>query len=154
MRMLCSLLIAYQDCVLLQMGRAVLLALAITFLMVAVQGQQNVTECHDAVCAWMDEKICPGEFFPKEPSVGRCCAYCLVIVGKSVSIIVFHSFVTVSLNYRVIIFSGPNSWLLHRPCRVMVGSTVLSVIQIRLEARSTLSRCVYCSQYCFLAHCI
>jgi hypothetical protein len=70
------------------MGCAALLALAIAFLMVEIQGQQDVTECLDEVCAWMDEEICPGKFFPAEPSVGRCCAFCVVIVGKSVPIIV------------------------------------------------------------------
>jgi hypothetical protein len=84
-----SLLFACQDCVLSQMGRVALLALGITLLMVAVHGQQDISECLSAKCAWMDERICPGKFFPQEPSAGRCCASCLVIMGKSLSLIAF-----------------------------------------------------------------
>jgi len=93
-RMWCSSLFAYQDCVLSQMGRAALLALGITCIMVAVYGQQDVAECLSAECAWMDEQICPGTFFPEEPSAGRCCASCLVIMGKSLSLIAFPSQLT------------------------------------------------------------
>ena len=84
-----------------QTGRAALLAVAITCLMVAVHDQQDVTECLSEECAWMDEQICRGIFFPEEPSAGsfipeepsagRFCASCLVIVAKPVSLIVFPS---------------------------------------------------------------
>jgi hypothetical protein len=69
------------------MGRAALLALAVTCLVVAVHGQQDIAECVSAECAWMEEKICPGKFFPEEPSAGRCCASCLVMMGKSLWVI-------------------------------------------------------------------
>jgi hypothetical protein len=67
------------------MGRATLLAITITCLIMAIHGQQDVTDCQSEECAWMDEEICPGKFFPEEPSAGRCCASCLVIVGESLS---------------------------------------------------------------------
>jgi hypothetical protein len=65
------------------MDRASLLFL-LTFacLALATQGK-NVTDCHAVKCAWMEEKICPGEFFPKESVIGKCCAFCVVTVGES-----------------------------------------------------------------------
>jgi hypothetical protein len=70
------------------MDRATLLFLFLACLTLATNGN-NVTDCHAVKCAWMEEKICPGEFFPKEPSIGKCCAFCLVIVGESTLHITF-----------------------------------------------------------------
>jgi hypothetical protein len=71
------------------MDRSSLLFLLIfAYLTLETRGE-NVTDCHSVNCAWMEEKICPGEFFPNEPSVGECCAFCLVTVGKSALQIIF-----------------------------------------------------------------
>jgi hypothetical protein len=70
------------------MGRATLLVLTFTCLVLATRGQE-VSDCEDVKCAWMEEKICPGEFLPQEPSEGRCCSICVVTVGESKSHVVF-----------------------------------------------------------------
>ena len=71
------------------MGRAALLDLGIACLMVSAQGQQVVAKCLSAECAWMDERIYPGKFFPEEPSADRCYVSCMVIMGKSLPFIAF-----------------------------------------------------------------
>ncbi|PNF38218.1 hypothetical protein B7P43_G13368 [Cryptotermes secundus] len=71
------------------MDRATLLFLIFACLTLATHGN-NVTDCHAVKCAWMEEKICPGEFFQKEPSIGKCCPFCLVIVEGGHSCISTH----------------------------------------------------------------
>ncbi|KDR17341.1 hypothetical protein L798_08541 [Zootermopsis nevadensis] len=61
------------------MGRATLLVLASICLVLVAHGQE-VTQCDDVKCPWMEEQICPGEFIPQEPSIGRCCSTCVVTV--------------------------------------------------------------------------
>lgn len=79
---MCGLLFSGHNGLSLQMDRATLLFLIFACLTLATHGN-NVTDCHAVKCAWMEEKICPGEFFQKEPSIGKCCPFCLVIVGES-----------------------------------------------------------------------
>ena len=110
----------------------------------------SLNVCPQSVLGWTN-KSALGNFSRKNPALAGVVLLVWWLWVSHYHSSHFPSIGLVRLNYRALIFSGPNRSSLRRPFPMMAGSAVLSVIQICLETRSTLFRWVLESVLCSCA---